>query len=164
MEVTIETKEVATPTTKTEEYQDGFFKTRKTREIAGEAIITFEVHLFLTPTEEERAVIRKFRLSELIVEEQPHYSDEQIEEQQKLLSATTDPDSKASYRRMIEEMRNSKTIYRIENYFDNPHVRVFGHPRDAHKYIDKLKEDVLPIIKSNLDYFSVRSEKETFTL
>ena len=168
MEVTIEAKEVvtATSTKKIEHYQEGLFQIAKTCEVEvpGEPIITFEVHLTLIPSEEERAIIHKYRLGELIVEEEPHFSDTQIEEQRALVHIETDSDLKIAHRRTLEEMRKSKTIYRFANYFDNPFVRTFPHPKGAHKYVDKLKEEVLPIIKSNIDYFGARTEKETFTL
>jgi hypothetical protein len=164
MEVTIEVRQVSTPTTTQKEEYRGLWKGYVKVDMPGEPVITNEVYLTLIPSEEERAVIQKFKLADLIIEEVLLYDQNHLEDMQRKMQAEPDPDGKAIWRRAIEEMKNSKTIYRLANYFDNPFVRIFGHPQEAHQYVDDLKQKYLPLIKNNIDHYGARADKETFSL
>jgi hypothetical protein len=159
MDVTIDVKENITPPYR-DEIKKTFFGKEKTVRVARTPSQIWEVHLTLLPTEEERAIIHKYRLAELIVEEEPLYSEETIAEVNACYQTTKDD----FYRKRRDEMRVTKAVYRIKNYFDNPFVRTFNHPKEAHEYVDKLKQDFLPIIKSNIDNYVGRVDKETFSL
>jgi hypothetical protein len=70
-------------------------------------------------------------------------------------------------RQGTEELRAKKRQTLLNQYFDNPYTKNFEIRQDAHTYADKLEKEILPTIKSQIDYYrleSVRQDKRTITL
>src|ERR1051325_2102303 len=139
MDVTIEVKEHTTQAVPQIERKNWFTQNVTVVQKGVPAVTTYDVHLYLTPTEEERAIIFKYQLAALIVEEvltDPWSVDfyrNQLAEAETEIARTVARDC-------LKKAEESKTIYRIENYFNNPFTRSFDNPRDAHAYVDELKQ------------------------
>lgn len=181
MDVTIEYKEEPSEPFRIEEHQT-WWGGRKTRQIAQEPVTLYKVYLYLVPSEEERAVILKYKVSELMFDDEPEYSPRQIKEAaQKLMEAaerhdqrmlavasqkemTTLQEEVAYWERELEHRKYSKIGTRLEEYFDNPFVRAFEHPQDAQAYIDRLQETTLPRIKAYIQDYASRPDRLSFSL
>lgn len=163
MEVTIEVKENIVEAIPEVTKRNWFANTVTVIKKGIPASHTYDVQLYLTPTEEERAIIFKYQLAGLIVEEVPT-DPHAVEYYRQKLSEATDDLNRGVLRDMLKKAEESKTIYRFENYFNNPFVRSFDNPRAAHAYVDELKEKWLPLIKSNIDHYGSRTEKQSFSL
>jgi hypothetical protein len=129
----------------------------------------YAVDLHLTPSEEEKAIILKYKLDELAIETEPKFTDEFLEAQLDSYRAMgmTEEQLNHGIRQGNDELRAMKTQTLLNQYFDNPFTKTFDIRQDAHTYADKLEKEILPMIKSQIDYYrleSVRLDKRTITL
>lgn len=167
MEVSIEIKEtvVAPYRDEVQTYQTLFGKTKEqTVRIPQTASHTWDVYLTLLPTEEERATMFKFGIHEMWVEKIGIFSEQEIEQARKDYERWADTPNASAYLEMYQKKLSETRTVPIVEYFNNPYIRKFANIRDAHKYIDQLKEKILPTVKSNIEEYSGRVEKHSFSL
>ena len=129
------------------------------------------VYLYLTPSEEERAIILQYKLDELAVETEPKYTAEYMQDyeyqQRQLHSTLSEEMFKNIVGVVMAEMRQQKNQTLLNRYFDNPYTKDFDLRQDAHTYVDKIENEILPLIKTQIDYYrleSMRRDKRTITL
>jgi hypothetical protein len=181
MDVTIEYKQETTPPYR-EETTKTLFGGTKTRQIPQRSITSYNVYLYIVPTEEERATILKYRIAELTFDDEPEFSPRQIDEsRQRLLAIGQRHDERVlalapqheidaldnefeHWERELNHRQEAKIGIRMEEYFDNPFIRKFEHPQDAQSYMDRLRENTLPRIKGYIDEYAQRSDKISFSL
>jgi hypothetical protein len=170
MEATIDIKDYEIDDFRLETYKT-FFGGIKTRNVPLGKKKRYNVELTIIPTEEERAIILKYKLDELSVEEERKYSEEflqQFEERNRVAYASL---SAEMQHKLIDEtnaeMRKEVKQTLLGEYFNNPYEKNFEVRQDAHSYADKLEKEILPLIKTQIDYYrleSVRRDKRTITL
>lgn len=171
MEATIEIRESEYTDRKQETYL-GLFGRVKYRDVILGQKKHYTVYLTLIPSEEERAIILKYKIDELAIEEERTFSDEQLAEQERdyrlhLRNFTEEQFQQSGIAAGLREMRQEKKQTLLNQYFDNPYTKGFDTRQDAHTYADKLEKEILPMIKSQIDYYrleSVRQDKRTITL
>ncbi|MGC2409558.1 MAG: hypothetical protein WA441_06105 [Methyloceanibacter sp.] len=152
------------------EYRKTFFGGTKTVKVPLGKKKSYNVHLTINPTEEERAIILKYKIDELAVETAPKFTPEQLEQME--------IDQRAMHGRSSEiidnivsgamaDLRAMKEQTLLGQYFDNPYIKSFDVRQDAHTYMDKLEKEILPLIKTQIDYYrleAVRRDKRTINL
>jgi len=169
MEASIEIKE--------HEFDDVRFETRrtffggvKTVQVPLGKKKTYIVELTINPTEEERAIILKYKLDELALETRPKFSPEQLEEmeaQQRAMFGHHSDTIETIVSGAMADFRAMKEQTLLGQYFDNPYAKSFDIRQDAHTYADELEKDILPRIKNQIDYYrleSIRQDKRTISL
>ncbi len=136
----------------------------------------YYVDLFLMPSEEERAIIRKFGIDQILIEDRPRYSPEEIVQWEAALKGTSDriaaqirgrADPSVLYEDIPDRV-NERRVQRIRTslgeYFDFPHFRGFDTMHEAHTYASKLREEFLPKIRGLIEEYRTRRDEETFSL
>ncbi len=131
----------------------------------------YNVKLVIQPTEEERAIILKYKLDELAAETEEKFSEEFLAEHEAHMRVTMGNISEEMFKKIvldgIADMRKEKKQTLIGQYFDNPYTKNFDIRQDAHTYADKLEKEILPLIKNQIDYYrldAVRGGKRTISL
>jgi hypothetical protein len=169
MEATINIRESQYEDVSLETYKT-FFGGLKTRRVSRGTKACHILELTIMPTEEERAIILKYKLDELAVETEAKYTPERLEEMEAEQRSMFGRDSEtvdAIVAGTMAELRSMKDQTLLGQYFDNPYTRNFDLRQDAHTYADKLEKEVLPLIKTQIDYCrleSMRRDKRTITL
>ena len=169
MEATIEVREFEIDDYRTESYKSLFGWKQRTIDLGKKK--QYAVDLTLMPSEEEKAIILKYKLNELAMEEMPAFSEELLaafeRADQEALKANYSERGERLFAEQLAELRAKKEQILLERYFDNPYTRSFSIRQDAHTYADKLEKEILPNIKNQIDYYrldAVRGDKRTITL
>jgi hypothetical protein len=166
MEATIEIKDYEIDDYRIETRKT-FFGGLKTQQVPLGKKKKYTIYLTIMPSEEERAIILKYKLDELSVEEEPYWTEEDIDRRMAMFDIGTSPMLDQMHDEEIREMRARKKQILLGQYFDNPFTKDFDIRQDAHTYADKLEKEILPLIKNQIDYYrleSVRRDKRTITL
>jgi len=169
VDVTIEIKETMAEATYEIQEKKSIFGNMNVVKVPIPPKPSWDVYLTLIPTEEERATLIKFKINQQHIEKVPAFTGEQISDAYYALQQAHRARNPKEHRiDALEKVFNERTeaqreIY-IEEYFNNPYIRRFSHIQTAHDYVDKLKKEILPRIKRDIDHFSGRVEKETFSL
>ena len=180
MDAHIEYKEEMTPPFREEIYKN-FIGQTKTRKVSQESKTVYNVYLYLTPSEEERATIQKFRLGEVIIYEERRYTKEEIEEAARkaaeharrfaekalnMQAADNDPDEvqRDHWARELDHRKDAKIPVTVEEYFDHPYIRTFLNPREARIYMDELQSEILPKLKETISGYANAPDKVSFSL
>lgn len=161
MEVKIEQKE-ETLNFMGKEVYTGFFGGVKTREVPKTATYHF-VYLFLSLTEEEKAVIRINNLDEIVLDIE--YSDIEPFSPDEEAAIATEPSMREILEDVHRQIAKDGTPYTVEEFTSNTFNRAFDTPREANIYSKKLKEVILPKLKALIEESSQAGPRsETFTL
>jgi hypothetical protein len=170
MEATIEIKDYERDDIQHESYRT-FFGGVKSRQVNRGKKKFYALNLYLMPSEEERAIILKYKLDELAIETDNKFTEEYLADSEEQMRALTPGVSEEIFKpgigAGIDDLRKMKTQTLLNHYFDNPYTKHFDTRQDAHTYADKLEKEILPLIKSQIDYYrleSVRRDKRTITL
>jgi hypothetical protein len=169
MDVTIEIKETTAEATYEVQEKKNIFGKMNVVKVPIPPKPSWDVYLTLIPTEEERATLIKFKINQQHIEKVPAFTLEQISDAyyalQTALRAWNPKENRIdALEKVFNERTEEEREVRIEEYFNNPYIRRFGHIQPAHDYVDKLKQEILPRIKRDIDHFSGRVEKESFSL
>ena len=159
MEGSIEIKESEYNDFRTEFYR-GFFGREKMRAIPLGKKKQWTVELTLVPSEEERAIILKYKLDELAVETEPKYTSAQLEKLEadnRQLFAASGETGERIVNDMMADHRAAKEQTLFGYYFNNPYTKSFDVRQDAHTYADKLEKEILPLIKNQIDYYRLEA-------
>lgn len=130
----------------------------------------FHVELTLTLTEEERALVYKYGLNKLKIDEHPKYSKRTlaafIQDQKNQKGRFSSAQMVGIANAQIQLAPNVIEYVTIENLFQQPYIRIFDSRQDAHEYCDKLEKSILLPLKNNIDYYrgeAARGDKRTIS-
>jgi hypothetical protein len=169
MEASIEITEAEYNDFRLETYKT-FFGGVKSRQVSLGKKKRYTVELTINPSEEERAIILKYKLDELAVETEAKFTPEQLQEMeadQRAMHGISSEIIDTIVNGAMAELRAMKEQTLLGQYFDNPYTKSFDIRQDAHMYADKLEKEILPLIKTQIDYYrleSIRRDKRTITL
>ena len=169
MRATIQINELKHPRMKQERIrhlvgEDSFVRTE-----AGE-ITKYAVDMILQMTETERATIKQHQLDDIVLEDVPLFTQDELAsariDDRARVDAAKDPLHKAVEKQMLEmtdEMKkHERRKTRIGDLLVSPFSRIFDAPHDANEYARKLKTEFLPKTRQLLD--RSRDYKQTETI
>lgn len=129
----------------------------------------YSVDMILQLSETDRAIIRQHRLEEVILDEEPLYTELQtaksavenadaIEREDDLLMREI---LKDGAQRSKEEHRTAKRVTKVGDLLLFRYTREFERPFTAKEYSDKLKTSLLPKLKQLIDRYRNHKQAET---
>ena len=125
--------------------------------------------LTLEFTEEEKAIVSKYGLHNVALDEDPLYTDAEIRERLETMkqNLSRDDQNSPSVRRLLTEskkdLRQQKFEYHFGLFAADYHLP-FDSEYQAHVHADWLKTKILPLMKRLLDANRHRQRKETIEL
>lgn len=169
MRATIQINEVKHPRIKQERIHHLIGEDTFVHAEAGE-IKKYAVDMVLQMTETERATIKQHQLDDIVLEDVPLFTEDELVsariDDQARIDAAKDPLHKAVEKQMMEmtdEMKkHERRKTRIGDLLVSPFSRIFDAPHDANEYARKLKTEFLPKMRQLLDRY--REYKQTETL
>ena len=129
----------------------------------------FSVDMILQMSETERATIKEHQLNDILLEETPTFTEQQILK----VEAECDEEVRATKDLILQQvtanvnksrlarMKDDRTKTRIGDLLVSPFSRSFDSPHKAKEYADKLKTKFLPEIRKLLDTYSGHKQTET---
>lgn len=127
------------------EVKNGFFG--KKVKVAQRNAIGGKVVLDIQLTEEEKAAIEYYGLMELVMENDPAYTPDQIEQFRNEMKETKPEDHMK-----LKFMETARHVRKIGDYLKSPYQQVFESPLEAAEYYQKLRNKVLPNIASQIKF------------
>jgi hypothetical protein len=138
---------------------------------------SFVVDLYLVPSEQERQIITSFKLDDLILDDEPRYTPQELSsyEQASLASnaeiarinrnyAESNAQFDQWHREEMEERRRARHSTSLKDFFNFPHTRAFATNHEAHTYAVRLREELLPKVRQFIEDYRSRTNEETFTV
>ena len=129
----------------------------------------FAVDMILELTEAERAIIKEHELDDIVLEDVPRYSEDDILKRkvadQRQLDAIKDPFRKEIMASVMKDaptvMKEQRLVTRVGDLVVSPFTRVFDSPHEAKEYADKLKTKFLPEVRKLIDSYGCHKQSET---
>jgi len=139
----------------------------------------FVVDLYLVPSEEEREIITSFKLDELILDDEPRYTPEELHLFENAQRETNEGIARINGRHHTAEMaqqfddwaaeemkkrRSARHYTKLQDFFNFPYTRAFATNHEAHTYAVRLREELLPKVRGFVEDYRNRGTEETFTV
>jgi hypothetical protein len=154
------------------------FKQERVRHLIGEdsfvhvetgELTNYAVDMILQMTEMERAMIKQHQLDDIVLEDVPLFTEDELAgariDDRARVDAAKDPLHKALEKQMVEmadEMKkHERRKTRIGDLLVSPFSRIFDAPHDANEYARKLKTEFLPKTRQLLDRYREYKQTET---
>jgi hypothetical protein len=168
MRATIQINEVKHPRLKQERIHHLIGEDTFVHAEAGE-IAKYTVDMVLQMTETERATIKQHQLDDVVLEDAPLFTEDELVrariDDRARVDAAKDPLHKAIGKQMLEtteDMRkHERRKTRIGDLLVSPFSRFFDTPHEASEYAHKLKTEFLPKIRQLLDRYREYKQTET---
>jgi hypothetical protein len=129
----------------------------------------FAIDMILELTETERAIIKQYELDDVVLEDNPAFTEEQLRDMRVRhrteLDATKDPLLKEITKQSMEMAQSMAKTHReqtrVGDLLVSPYSRVFDTPHQAKEFADKLKTQFLPQIRKLIDSHADAKRAET---
>ena len=129
----------------------------------------FAVDMILELTETERAIIKQYELDDVVLEDRPTYTEDQLLDirvrNNEELEATKDLLLKEIKRQSMEQAqamaKMERDTMRVGDLLVSPYTRVFDSPHESKEFADKLKTKYLPAVRKLIDVHGTAKQSET---
>jgi hypothetical protein len=132
---------------------------------AWEQRLFYFVFLHVELTNEEKAIIQQYRLSELVVDETPNPRLAQIAQEYEASNSRSERERLARDMKLCQEV--GPLQYKLADFIsENGFTRGNDTLREASDYAQKLKTQILPKIKQTIEHYSATggTSSDTFEL
>ena len=130
---------------------------------------SYAVDMLLEMSETERGIIQQHQLEEIIIEDNPAFTESDLTRSnmlaEKMADATKDillkEVHKVVQKSSVEMQKQERVRTRVGDYLVSPFTRTFATPHEAKQYADKLKTKILPAIRTMIDNYGKHVSQET---